>query len=283
MATFINIKVQDKNCWMLKISDYNDVMNYIRFFSGRAWAGAKTCIERIQSLGEISHLGGDPEAIIMKVMAECSADENGHYEFHPMKQTSNLIEMKLKLLMDMVGDGKEVIINENGGCCDLPSFLSIHKATISKEIISDEIVFPKELDKSKTYKLLILENDNEIDYDYRTITNFRNDKIIIDKLKTRTKEQIFFYLETCEEIITKTTFVNQDQTLSFMTLFSHLKNKTIKIISDNTPDFILKIEKDEKLKQLYATVMSRNKIIFYNSSLEITKDCMRNESNIETI
>lgn len=271
MATFINIKVQEQDCWMLKISNYDDVMNYIRFFSGRAWAGAKVCIERIKKLGKISHLGYCPEATVMKLMAECEADEKGNYQFHPMIQTSKLIEMKLKLLMDMVGDGKEVIINENGGCCDLPSFLEIHKAIISKEIISDEIVFSKELDKSRTYKLIILENDNEIDYEYKTITNFRNDNIIINKLNTRMKEQIFFYLETCKEIMTKTTFVNQDQTLSFLTLFSHLKNKTIKIISDNTLYFISKIKKDEKLKELYARVMSRNEIIFYNNSLEIIK------------
>lgn len=271
MPTFINIQIEDKNCWMLRISNYDDVIDYIRFFTGRAWAGAKMCVERIETLKEISHLGGDPEATILKVMAECEADEKGHYKFKPLEHTGKLISMKLKLLMDMVGNKTEVIINENGGCCDLPSFLQIHKASVVKEITSDEMVFPKEVDKNTTYKLIILENDNEIDYDYKQITHltYSNDSKLINKLKTKGKEQIFFYLENCEEVITKTTFLNKDQTLNFLKLFSHLKNKTIKIISGNISNFMDELKISEQMKELYTLVLSRNKVIFYNPLLEI--------------
>lgn len=268
MANFIKIRIKKEEFWMLKISNHEEIMDYMKFFAGRAWEGAKMCVSRIIEIGEISHLSDNPEAQLMKVIAECSADEKGNYEFHPMKQSSNLIGMKLKLLMDMVGDDKEVIINENGGCCDLESFLNIHNGMVLEEMVSDKIIFPKKVDKSKTYRLVILENSDELDYDYRKLTKYSDDFICLNKLKTRTKEEIIFHLMNCEQIMIKTTFLDNEQAIIFLKLFSKINNKRIKIISDRVIDFIQKMTQDNSLNELYKTVVTNNKVDFYNSLLE---------------
>lgn len=274
MYKFIEIKTElDKTLTMLKVSNNKELLDYIRFFSGRAWAGAKVCVERIQSLGEISHLGGEPEATVLKVMAECEADEKGNYQFHPLKHSSKLVGLKWEMMASMLERGDEIVVNENGGCCDLKSFLETHKAKVTKEFESSELVYPKVIDQSKTYKTIILENDNEVDYDYKKLlTNksvdmFNDNHKLLNKLKLRSREEIYFFLSTCKEIITKTTFLNQEQVLTFVKLFSKLRDKEIKIVSDHISTALEELKLNEDTKLMIEAIFKNNKVTIYNSDL----------------
>lgn len=272
MFTFVKIQTSLGNqCVMLRISDSKELLEYIRFFAGRAWQGAKVCVNRITQLGEISHLGEDPEAIMLKFIAQEDAKKDGSFTFNPLKHTAKLIDLKWTgMARVLLAEKEPLVVSPNGGYCQLSSFLSTHEATIVEEIASEELVFPTTFDPSKAHKFktVVLENDNELDDKLHKFSG--SDYKLLNKLKMRNKEEIMFYLTHCKEIIAKTTLLNEDQVIKFLKIFSTLQGKTIMIISDTIDIYIEKLRKQETMRPILDKVFSSNNVIFYNSSLKIT-------------
>lgn len=289
MYSFVKIAVprNQQECVMLKISDWDSLEGYMKFFAGRAWNGAKECVDRLvtsserarkhkekypdykfnpENLGEISHLT-EPESTILKVMAESESKEDGKYEFHPLKHTSQLIGMRLDMMSSMLRDGMTIIVNEKGGMCDLDSFLKIHKASVTKEIQSEDLVYPKELDKLTPKKVVVLENDNETDFDWKKFMPSEvqwYESKVLNKLKTRQKEEILFYLNHAETIITKTTLLDEKQSEQFLKMFASFKGKNIHIVCESSA---LEFFMEKADKNILSKLFSDNKVTFYDFSL----------------